>query len=430
MKLSKELPEKIDVFEYLLPKLKLMTVEPTSKEDVRTPELRFIELLEELSINTTEANRLIQLIDHWGGRVAMEHELMSRRADGFINLYATDYNHYFRDTKNYKNQASKMLTMMCTIYKEFTNTSLIEQYKYYDEEWKRKLHSLFDSSPLNSAQVQNSFYGLETYQPLYQLLFTKLQNLFLQLQKLFEFAQNIDNMVERMRKDHPRIIGIFNACKDKKVDGSLKYLIPALDFSVLKTIFPELVKDLQELTFEEFIVKYYHELNNAEFSYIIPLYEKYLKESFGIEKDEASLYEDVLDIHEKIKRVKKLRVLMDHLDEFDTKGIKVCGKDKYYVSGYFIAMLMEEAAIPYMKGTDFVEKYFPKHYHGEYVPIKFGTVNKKKIDEKSDKYIKFKYTANRLTADSERNTSQINEQKIVKNTDTLAQSSLLNRLFT
>ena len=50
MQLSKDISNKIDVLEYILPKLRLMTVEPSSKDDIRTPELRFIEFIEELSI--------------------------------------------------------------------------------------------------------------------------------------------------------------------------------------------------------------------------------------------------------------------------------------------------------------------------------------------------------------------------------------------
>lgn len=120
---------------------------------------------------------------------------------------------------------------------------------------------------------------------------------------------------------------------------------------------------------------------------------------------------------------------MDHLDEFDTKGIKVRGKEEHYVSGYFIAMLMEEVEIPYGKGTEFVDTYFANHYHGKYVPVKFGAVDKKNIDKTSDRYIQFKKTANRLIADSETNDSQNNKQKFVLSTDTRAQDSLLDRIF-
>ena len=393
-------------------------------------EYRGIVVYSHLSINTAAAEKLNRHIDNWNIRVANEGDLMKRRADGFLELYATDYNHYFKETKKYKTQESRLLSLMRTIYEEFTNTNIREKYKYYDEEWKRKLHSLFESSPLNRPQVQNSFYGLETYQLPHQLLFVKLQNLFLKLQKLFEFAQKIDDMVEGLRKNHERVIAIFNKCKKKKIDNDLKYLMPALNLSALEPMFPDLVKDLQNLTFEEFIVKYYHELNKAEFAYIIPLYEKVLKESYGIEKDEASLYEDVLDIKEKIRRVQTLRVLMNHLDEFNTKGITVKGtKDQHYVSGEFIAMLMNEVKIPYKKGKEFVEEYFPKHYNGEYVPVKNGAVNKKRIDEKSEKYMAFKATANRLVADAEKYANINDKHKVSQNANIDTQTPILSRIF-
>ena len=52
MILSKDIPEKIDVFEYLLPKLQLMTMPPSFEGDKRLPEVRFINFLQELSIDS------------------------------------------------------------------------------------------------------------------------------------------------------------------------------------------------------------------------------------------------------------------------------------------------------------------------------------------------------------------------------------------
>ncbi len=431
MILSKDIPEKIDVLEFILPKLRMMTVESSSKDDIRIPELRFIEFIEELAINTAAAEKLIRLVDTWNVRVANEQKLMEKRADGYLELYATDYNKYFKETKNYKTQESRMLSLLGAIYEEFTNTSIIEKHKCYDEEWKRKLHSLFDSSPLNRLYVQNSFYGVDELQPPHQLLFAKLQNLFLKLQKLFEFAQGVDNMVEGVRKNHERVMEIFYKCKKKKKDGDLKYIIPALDYSVLETMFPVLVKDLQDLSFKDFIVKYYHELNEAEFAYIIPLYEKVLKESYGIEKDEASLYDDVIELQEKIKRVKKLRVLIEHLDEFDIKGIKVPGKQKYYISSYFVAMLIEKAQIPYGKWEEFVEKYFKKHYHGDYVPVGYKAVNKaqKNLVKNPKAYSAFDVKAQKIIDDSEKQDSQNDKKKVSLNTNIDTQSSILTRIF-
>lgn len=397
MKLNRNFPTKIDVFENLLPKIELMVLGASSQTDLNEPELRFMDFLESLSVNSEGANALMYKVDSWIIKVDKEKAIMEKRADGFLELYATDYNHYFSATKEYLIQSKKVLGLMKTIYTEFTNTGLREKYKYYDSEWKRKGHSLFDSSPLNSNCVQTSLYSLNTYPTPVQLLFAKVQTLFLKLEDLFNYALNVDNLVEKLRKDRGRIMEIFNKCR-QKTEEDLKYIIEFLKLEKLEEEFPDMVNDLRTMNFEDFIVKYYHELNVAEFNYLMPLYRMVLKETYGINPEEGSLYDKVTDINRKIICVEKLRTFMQHLDEFDLKGIKVAGKEEHYVSSKFIAMLAEEVGIPYLKQKEFAD-YFTKHYQGIYVPVKYETVNKayNRIDKNSQEYKDFKAKASQLT---------------------------------
>lgn len=427
LKLSRDLPTKIDVFEYLLPKLDLMILEPKSQDEMNEPEMRFIDFLTSLSINSEDITELIYTVKGWIIKVDKEKALMVKRADRFLELYATNFNHYFSATKDYQKQAKKALSLMERIFIEFTNTGLREKYKHYDKEWKRKAHSLFDSSPLNSNQVQTSMFGLDTYETPVQLLFAKLQMLFLKLEDLFNYALNIDNAVENLRKDHGRILEIFNKSK-QKTDEELKYIIEALDLKTLEGIFPELVSDLRTMNFEDFIVKYYHELNVAEFNYLMPMYRMVLKETYGINREESDLYDEVTNINEKINHVEKLRILMEHLEEFDTKGNKVQRQQKYHVSSKFIAMLAEELAIPYKKQKAFVD-YFTRHYHGDYVPVDYGAVNKCKIDKKSELYKKFKSTADTLMEKHKGTNNLEGKKKVAVNSNINHHTSILASLL-
>ena len=430
MRLSREIPETIDVLEYLLPKLKMMTVEPEYEGDNREPKERFIEILEELSMNTEKAEALILRVDDWTARVEKEKTLMIKRADGYIELYATNYNHYYRETKNYKTQVSRVFSIICNVYNEFTDTSKREKYKHYDANWKRKSHSLFDSSPLNSPNVQTALFGLETYPQPHQILFVKLHTLLLKLEDLFEYATQIDNMVENLRKNHKRIIEIFNKCK-QKTEKDLEYILNAINCHDLENHFPELVKDLRTMSFEDFIVKYYHELNIAEFNYIVPLYNMVLKETYGINTEEAKLYDSVLDINDKIERVKKLRAIMGHLDTFDLKGRKVSGREEYHVSSSFIAMLMKRVKIPPLRQNAFVE-YFTNHYHGNLVPAKYAAVEKafNNIDENSDEYKDFNSKAQKIEDASEDLKDQGIKKKVAVLPNKDVQISFWDRLFT
>lgn len=433
MKLSKEIPAKRNMLEFLISKLALMTVEPTHPGDMRISELRFIEAIEEASVMTEEdANKVILKVDKWTLTVSNEKDLMERRAKGYVELYATKYNKYFKDTKKYNPQVARINHTIVHIYEEFTDTSKRERYIYYDEEWQRKTHSLFDSSPLNSKNVQSSLYGLETYPVPHQILFYKLQNLILKLQDLTIFAANIDNMVETLRKNNPeRVIEIFYKCKTKS-EKELKYLLHALNLKMLEEIFPQLVSDLRTMDFKDFIVKYYHELDIAEFNYLIPIYQMVLKETYGINPDEGNLYDvsNGININEKIRRIEILRVLMAHIDEFDLKGRKVPKEDKYYVSSSFMAMLMEKVEIPPLKEKDFVT-YFQNHYKGTYVPVKYGAENKakNKIDKSSDKYKDFQAKADELIKKIQEHANLDGKRKIAVNDNNNQHCSTLARVF-
>ena len=216
MILSKDIPEKIDVFEYLLPKLQLMTMPPSFEGDTRSPEVRFINFLQELSIDSDKIKELDNTIEQWNIKTAHEFDLMKRRAEGFLEMYATDYNKYFKTTKNYQTQASRMQAFMAKLYTIFTDTSKKERARAYDEDFNRIFHSAFENSPLNAPYIEATWLDLNSLTMEAKLLFSHLQNLFLNLQKMFEYAQNVDNLVEGLRKDRKRIVAIFNKCNQKK----------------------------------------------------------------------------------------------------------------------------------------------------------------------------------------------------------------------
>lgn len=374
MILSKDIPETIDVFEYLLPKLKLMTMPPALENDTRLPEVRFINFLQELSIDSDRVQELDKNIEQWNIKTAHEFELMKRRANGFLEMYATNYNKYFKATKEYLTQASRMRALMAKLYKEFTDTSKKERTRAYDGDFNRIHHSIFDSSPLNAPYIEGTWLDFNSLNAETKLLFAHLQNLFLNLQKMFDYARNVDNLVEGLRKDRKRIIAIFNKCKHKKMED-LKLLMGAFSLSYLEPVFPEISNDLNSMDFEDFIVKYYHELNETEFTYVVPLYHLILQKYHNINPDESNLYDDIYDINTKIELVKRLRVVMKHISEFDIKGNKERGKNTYLVSSKFIAALMIEVKIPSGKGKVFVEEYFKKHYKGTLHTVKYGAVN-------------------------------------------------------
>ncbi len=63
MKLNRNFPTKIDVFENLLPKIELMVLGASSQTDLNEPELRFMDFLESLSVNSEGANALMYKVD-------------------------------------------------------------------------------------------------------------------------------------------------------------------------------------------------------------------------------------------------------------------------------------------------------------------------------------------------------------------------------
>lgn len=415
MILSKNIPEKIDVFEYLLPKLQLMTMPPAFNGDTRLPEVRFINFLQELSIDPDKVQELDKNIEQWNIRTAHEFKLMKRRAIGFLEMYATNYNKYFKATKDYQTQASRMQAFMAKLYSKFTNTSKKERVRAYDENFNRIYHSAFANSPLNTPYIEGTWLDFESLSTEAKLLFSHLQNLFLNLQKMFEYAQNIDNLVEGLKKDRKRIVAIFNKCKQKKMED-LKLLMGAFSLPYLEPIFPEITNDLNCMDFEDFIVKYYHQLNEQEFTYVVPLYHLILQKYHNINPDESNLYDDIYNINTKIVLVKRLRVVMKHISEFDIKGNKEKGKDTYLVSSKFIAMLMAEVKIPSGKGKEFVEEYFKTHYEGPLTPVKYGAVNAAfgKIDRDGEAYKTFHNKVERLV-EKEKAREEASKKRVAEN---------------
>lgn len=289
MQLSRVTPINIDVFEFLLPKLELMLVRPSYKGDEKTAEARFISYLQELSFDSEQTQKLIKNIEYWQRRVDDEYELMRKKADGYVKLYATNYNKYYTRTKEYQTQASRISSFMANIYTKFTNTEIIERKRIYDNGLKRIKHSVFDNSPINAPHVQTALWGLDSFSDSIKLAFSNLQNLFARLKEMFLYATKVDNLVEELRKDKRRVLEIFNKCKAKK-EAEIKYLLDGLGLPYLEPIFPDLVKDLKTMDFDDFVVKYDHELNEEEFTYLIPLYRLILKENYGLNNDECSLY--------------------------------------------------------------------------------------------------------------------------------------------
>lgn len=398
MQLSRVTPINIDVFEFLLPKLELMLVRPSYKGDEKTSEARFINYLQELSFDSEQTQKLIKNIEYWQRRVDNEYELMQKKAENYLKLYATNYNKYYKRTKEYQTQASRISSLMANIYTEFTNTKIIEQKRIYDNELNRIKHSVFDNSPINAPHVQTVIWGLDSFSDSVKLAFSNLLNLFARLKEMFIYATKIDYLVEELRKDKHRVLEIFNKCKAKK-EAEIKYLLDGLGLPYLEPIFPDLVKDLKTMDFDDFVVKYYHELNEEEFTYLIPLYRLILKENYGLNNDECSLYEDITDVEQKVKLGRMLRILMVHIEEFDIKGNKVrLQKEKYYVSTKFIAFLMKKVKIPNGKRKEFVNSYFQHHYKGDYVVPKFGGVNAEynKYTTDCEEYKDFDKKANKI----------------------------------
>ena len=425
MQLSRVTPINIDVFEFLLPKLELMLVRPSYKGDEKTAEARFISYLQELSFDSEQTQKLIKNIEYWQRRVDDEYVLMRKKADSYVKLYATNYNKYYTRTKEYQTQASRISSLMANIYTKFTNTEIIERKRIYDNGLKRIKHSVFDNSPINAPHVQTALWGLDSFSDSIKLAFSNLQNLFARLKEMFLYATKVDNLVEELRKDKCRVLEIFNKCKAKK-EAEIKYLLDGLGLPYLEPIFPDLVMDLKTMKFEDFVVKYYHELNEEEFTYLIPLYRLVLKENYGLNNDECSLYENITDVEQKVKLGRRLRILMAHIEEFDIKGNKVRQQKVYYVSTKFIAFLMKKVEIPNGKGKEFVESYFKQHYKGNYVVPKFGGVNAEynKYTTDSEEYKDFDKKANKII---EAAMNAKDNSKEIRNTNRMERSQ--NRVF-
>ena len=215
MQLSRVTPINIDVFEFLLPKLELMLVRPSYKGDEKTAEARFISYLQELSFDSEQTQKLIKNIENWQRRVDNEYELMRKKADSYLKLYATNYNKYYTRTKEYQTQASRISSLMANIYTEFTNTEIIERKRIYDNGLNRIKHSVFDNSPINAPHVQTVIWGLDSFSDSVKLAFSNLLNLFARLKEMFIYATKIDYLVEELRKDKHRVLEIFNKCKER-----------------------------------------------------------------------------------------------------------------------------------------------------------------------------------------------------------------------
>ena len=155
-----------------------------------------------------------------------------------------------------------------------------------------------------------------------------------------------------------------------------------------------------------------------------------LKETYNIAPEESKLYDDNTNAYKLISHVVKLRIFMEHLDEFDIKGNKVNGEEKYHVSSKFIAMLAEELGIPCLKLKAFVD-YFTKHYQGEYVPVKYGIVNRVfgNIDNRAKEYIEFKSTADKLMEKYKETNNVEGKKKVAVTTNINYHSSILESLL-
>lgn len=193
-----------------------MLVRPSYKGDEKTSEARFINYLQELSFDSEQTQKLIKNIEYWQRRVDNEYELMQKKAENYLKLYATNYNKYYKRTKEYQTQASRISSLMANIYTEFTNTKIIEQKRIYDNELNRIKHSVFDNSPINAPHVQTVIWGLDSFSDSVKLAFSNLLNLFARLKEMFIYATKIDYLVEELRKDKHRVLEIFNKCKAKK----------------------------------------------------------------------------------------------------------------------------------------------------------------------------------------------------------------------
>lgn len=322
----------------------------------------YLNALYESKLDTTTVESLNIQVQHACSTLDMECDALYRCS----RSYNDDYRN---NKKGILDQISKMLKAIKRALKPYLNI-----FNLFRHRWLRPRKSIqpapentiFDRSELNAKRHSEMMFGMEIYRKVVSELYDTISHFFRSLVVSLNLCKMTLNEEKEICQSTERSMRIYQ----KSLAEELEIIEQQLQFATLDpnklTLDPIYnAVDSGAMTFDQAVAAFYHQMNDMEF--LNHAYHYKLRQD---KREDFMPYEREL-FDDDLKRAKKVRWVINHLDELKPKlhGEKI--------HGTVIAALMLWAGIGLSDGkeTTFF-KYFCEQYKGEHkLPKNVNTVN-------------------------------------------------------
>lgn len=327
---------------------------------------RFLDGLESGNIRTEEQIvEFTNFIRKSDGLTQLELSRLERLYPGFIEDYATNYNNYIDTVHFLTSKMRSSISRGMKVLEKFCS----KKRKKGDQKSKRKVIS---NSTMAGDSVQTHCFGLKYYIDKTKILYDEIVNYMNDLKKCINLCIAIIEDVEKVRNNPELAAEIYdnsyrNTVKNnRKVIQRLIAMKPEVENDFLKKK-EECIQKKNDLNVLK--AKLYHTLDMSEWIDACVCEEVMKARSQEITNQERALWGD------DIQKVKRVRIIIEHLDELEIEGHK--GK----IDGMFLYMFYDWCFVLPNRGMDTWYEYFYNSYHGRFTPCKTSAMKaaKKKM---------------------------------------------------
>ncbi len=312
-----------------------------------------------------DIEQMITDVQEYHAKLKREINALAKFSMTFNRQFATDNNECFDLAERLFRKIRSSVSATKKVYKKFCKTI---RKKFPGIDGTKKL-SAFTHSFLSCGINYRDLFGEESFPKVVKILCDELESFYNDLVLIISICKEVN--AEEMRiKDNPkRLVDLYKS-DSSKVRDAQQAVVAFIKSNNATTTLDPMTKHKKTHSLQSFLRETFHKFNRKEFTMHIVNEEVEKGRREGLNDDEALYWAD----HHEV--VPQIRLVIEHFDELDPKGRYDSKSGKYKLSGESLARLIRWC---YLEGSKFestfVEKYFAKHYKGEFQLIRANTVN-------------------------------------------------------
>ncbi|MCF2660246.1 hypothetical protein JQM83_13780 [Parabacteroides distasonis] len=320
-----------------------------------------------------QVEQMITFVQEYHAKLKRECNSLVEFAKTFNHQFATDNNKCFETAERLFWKIRSSVSGTKKIYKKFCKIIRTR----FPGIHNAKKPSVFTHSILTRGSFNRDLFGEDSFPKVVTTLCDELEDFFMDLVQITLVCRNVTIQEIEIRKNPKRLEELYTEdyCQ---MSISNQILIKTLQESKTVLQLDPMTKSKKTRSYQAFLQEAFHQYSRQQFQqhYLVEKLES--GHNGGLDDDEALYWPNHHD------RVPDIRKVIAHFDELNPKGSKDSKSGRYKIKGEVMARFVNWCRVE-VNLKAFIEKYFKKHYQGEFIPL--GTTSvieaKNKLAKKS-----------------------------------------------